>query len=148
MRVFVAGASGAVGRLVPQLVERGHDVVGTTGGPRRWRRSQMLGAEPVVLDPPDPPAVLGAVRAVRPDAIAHEATALAGLNDLKHFDRSFALTNQLRTAGTDALVAAAREVGVDRFVAQSFAGLADRPCRGPGSAARGRIRSTGNPSRP
>ena len=123
MRVFVAGASGAVGsRLVPQLVERGHDVVGTTRSAEKLRKVAELGAEPVVLDLLDPPAVLEAVRTARPDAIAHEATALAGLSDLKHFDRSFALTNRLRTEGTDTLLAAAREVGVDRFVAQSFAG--------------------------
>lgn len=139
MRVFVAGASGAVGsRLVPQLVERGHDVVGTTRWAEKMEKVAELGAEPVVLDLLDPPAVLGAVRAVRPDAIAHEATALAGLNDLKHFDRSFALTNQLRTAGTDALVAAAREVGVDRFVAQSFAGW-------PTARVEGRVSSEEDP---
>jgi nucleoside-diphosphate-sugar epimerase len=123
MRVFIAGASGAVGsRLVPQLVERGHEVVGTTRSAEKTATVAELGAEPVVLDLLDPPAVLEAVRAARPDAIAHEATALTGLSDLKHFDRSFAPTNRLRTQGTDALLAAAREVGVDRFVAQSFAG--------------------------
>ena len=81
-----------------------------------------LGAEPVVLGLFDPAAVRTAVAAARPDAIVHQATALAGLSDFKHFDRSFAATNRLRTAGTDSLLAAARESGVARFVAQSYAG--------------------------
>jgi nucleoside-diphosphate-sugar epimerase len=123
MRVFVAGATGAVGsRLVPQLVERGHEVVGTTRSAGKADRLTGVGAEAVVLDLLDHHAVQDAVAAARPEAIVHEATALAGLADLKHFDRSFAETNRLRTEGTDALLAAAREVGVSRFVAQSFAG--------------------------
>jgi nucleoside-diphosphate-sugar epimerase len=80
------------------------------------------GAEAVVLDVLDPHAVREAVAAARPDAVVHQATALAGMSDFKHFDRSFAQTNRLRTEGTDALIAAARETGVGRFVAQSFAG--------------------------
>jgi 2-alkyl-3-oxoalkanoate reductase len=123
MRVFVAGASGAIGtRLVRQLVERGHEVIGSSRSPEKAERLRGLGAEPVVLDVLDPAAVQNAVAAARPDAIVHQATALAGLSDFKHFDRSFAATNRLRTAGTDALLAAARESGVTRFVAQSYAG--------------------------
>jgi len=123
MRVFVAGATGAVGaRLVPQLVERGHHVIGTSRSREKAARLAARGAEPVVLDLLDPRAVRDAVAAARPDAIVHEATALAGLSDLRHFDRSFAVTNRLRTEGTDALLAAAREAGVGRVVAQSFAG--------------------------
>jgi nucleoside-diphosphate-sugar epimerase len=121
MRVLVAGASGAIGaRLVPQLVAKGHTVVGTSRTPEKADRLRALGAEPVMLDLLDPSAVREAVLAVRPEAIVHQATALAGLTDFKHFDRSFALTNRLRTEGTDALLAAAREAGVRRFVAQSF----------------------------
>jgi nucleoside-diphosphate-sugar epimerase len=123
MRVFVAGATGAVGsRLVPQLVEQGHEVIGTSRSPEKadWVRAQ--GAKAVVLDVLDPEAVRNAVEAARPDAIVHQATALAGMTDFKHFDRSFEQTNRLRTQGTDALLAAARETGVARFVAQSFAG--------------------------
>ena len=123
MRVFVAGATGALGsRLVPQLAERGHEVIGTSRSPEKAARLRRLGAEPVALDLLDPRAVRDAVAAVRPDAIVHQATALAGLSDFKHFDRSFAQTNRLRTEGTDALLAAAREVGVGRVVAQSYAG--------------------------
>ena len=123
MRVFVIGATGAIGsRLVPQLVERGHEVIGTSRSADRAERLRAEGAEPVVLNVLDPEAVLEVVAETRPDAIVHQATALAGLTDFKNFDRSFAETNRLRTAGTDALLAAARDVGVDRVVAQSFAG--------------------------
>jgi 2-alkyl-3-oxoalkanoate reductase len=121
MRVFVAGASGAIGsRLVPQLVERGHDVVGSSRSREKSDRLTALGAEPVVLDLLDPDAVRKTVTQVRPDAIIHEATALSGLSDLKNPDKAFAQTNRLRIAGTDALLAAAREADVSRFLAQSF----------------------------
>ncbi len=122
MRVFVAGASGAIGaRLVPQLLERGHEVVGTSRSTEKSKLLRSQGAEAVVLDVLDPRAVREAVVAARPDAIVHQATALAGLSDFKNFDRSFAQTNRLRTEGTDALLAAAREAGIQRIVAQSFA---------------------------
>lgn len=123
MKVFVAGASGAIGsRLVPQLVERSHDVIGTSRSPAKASRLRALGAEAMVLDLLDPPAVREAVRAAGPDAIVHQATALSGTDDIKHFDRSFAPTNRLRTEGTDALLAAAQDVGVRLFAAQSYAG--------------------------
>ncbi len=123
MRILVAGATGAVGaRLVPQLVSRGHEVIGTSRSPAKAERLRTQGAEPVVLDLLDRTAVHEAVAAARPDAIVHEATALAGLSDVKHFDRTFAQTNRLRTDGTDALLAAGRGAGVMQIVAQSFAG--------------------------
>lgn len=122
MRVLVAGASGAIGtRLVPQLVERGHEVIGTSRTPRNADRIRRHGAKPVALDLLDPAAVRKTVLGAEPDAIVHEATALTGLADFKHFDRTFHLTNRLRTEGTEALLAAAREAGVTRFVAQSNA---------------------------
>ena len=122
MRVFVAGASGAIGtRLVSQLVDRGHDVVGTHRSPGNAERLRSVGARPVQLDLLDREAVRRAVLEAEPDAIVHEATALSDISDFKHFDRTFAQTNRLRTEGTDALVAAAREAGVRRLVAQSFA---------------------------
>jgi nucleoside-diphosphate-sugar epimerase len=112
MRVFVAGASGAIGtRLVTRLVERGHEVIGAS------RRGT------VALDLLDAGAVRAAVLAARPDAIVHQATALAGARFSRRLDRTFAATNRLRVEGTGALVAAARDAGVDRFVAQSFANL-------------------------
>jgi nucleoside-diphosphate-sugar epimerase len=121
MKVFVTGATGAIGtRLVPQLVERGHEVVGTTRSQERAKRLIELGAQPVVLDVLDEGAVGEAVATAQPDAIVHEATALSEAIDFKHLDQSFAQTNRLRTAGTDALLAAARAAGVERFVAQSY----------------------------
>jgi nucleoside-diphosphate-sugar epimerase len=123
MRVLVVGATGAVGsRLVPMLVRQGHHVVGTSRTPHKAARLRSMGAEPATLDALDPQAVKDTVLAARPDAIVHQATALAGMTDLKHFDRSFAATNRLRTEGTDALLAAAGEAEVGRFVAQSYAG--------------------------
>jgi len=122
MRVFVAGATGAIGtRLVPKLVTAGHEVIGTSRSMDRAQRLHALGAEPVTLDLLDRRAVREAVLAAKPDAIIHQATALTGLSDFKHFDRSFHQTNLLRTEGTEALLEAAREAGVGRFVAQSFA---------------------------
>jgi 2-alkyl-3-oxoalkanoate reductase len=122
MRVFVAGASGANGsRLVPQLIERGHEVIGTSRSPANAEHVRALEAEPIVLDLLDPRAVRKAVLESEPDAIVHQATALADARFSRNLDRSFAQTNRLRTEGTDALLAAAREAGVRRFIAQSFA---------------------------
>jgi nucleoside-diphosphate-sugar epimerase len=124
MRVFVAGASGAIGsRLLPQLTARGHHVVGTFKSPDHANRVRALGAEPIALDLLDPAAVRNAVREAQPEGIIHEATALADIRFGRNFDRAFAQTNRLRTEGTDNLLAAARELGVGRFVAQSFASM-------------------------
>jgi 2-alkyl-3-oxoalkanoate reductase len=124
MRVFVAGASGAIGtRLVPQLLERGHEVIGTFKSPRKAERLHALGAQPIRLDLLDPRAVRKAVVEAEPDAVVHQATALADVRFSRKFDRSFAETNRLRREGTDALLAAAREAGVRRFVAQSYASM-------------------------
>jgi 2-alkyl-3-oxoalkanoate reductase len=122
MRVFIAGASGAIGtRLVPQLVDRGHEVIGSSRSPEKAEHIRALGAKPVALDLLDRAAVRRVVLDAAPDAIVHQATALADLSFSRNFDRTFAETNRLRTEGTDALLAAASEAGVDRFVAQSFA---------------------------
>jgi nucleoside-diphosphate-sugar epimerase len=122
MRVFVAGATGAIGtRLLPQLVDRGHEVVGTSRSAGKAEQIRALGAEPVALDLLDRAAVRRAVLEAAPDAIVHQATALSDLTFTRNFDRTFAMTNRLRTEGTDALLGAAREAGVERFVAQSFA---------------------------
>src|SRR5262245_27531621 len=124
MRVLVVGASGAIGmRLVPQLIERGHEVIGSSTSPRSGERVRPLGAEPIVLDLLDAAAVRTAVLEAEPDAIVHQATALANARFGRNFDRTFAQTNRLRTEGTDNLLAAAGEAGVSRFVAQSFASM-------------------------
>ena len=123
MRIFLAGATGAVGRrLLPMLVGAGHDVVGTTRSPRRARAVEAAGAEAVVLNALDRDAVLSAVAAAKPDVVIHQLTALAGPAKLRRFDDYFAQTNRLRTEGTDNLLAAARAAGTRRFVAQSYTG--------------------------
>ena len=123
MRVFVAGAAGAIGtRLVPQLVAHGHQVTASTRSPDKVDRLRGLGAQPVVVDGLDAPGVREAVARAEPEAIVHQMTALAGKADLRNFDRWFATTNQLRTAGTEHLLAAAEAAGVGRFVAQSYTG--------------------------
>ncbi len=122
MRVFVTGASGAIGsRLVPQLIDAGHEVVGTHNSQRSAERLRALGATPVLLDVLDARAVREAVLESEPDAIVHEATALANVKFSRNQDKVAAATNELRTTGTDALLAAAREAGARRFVAQSVA---------------------------
>jgi nucleoside-diphosphate-sugar epimerase len=132
MKVFVAGATGALGKqLVPRLVAAGHEVVGMTRSEQRAGLVRDLGAEPAVADALDPDAVGAAVSAARPEVIVHQLTALSGSLDIRHFERSFARTNRLRTEGTDILLSAARAAGVRRFVAQSFAGWPNARTGGP-----------------
>jgi nucleoside-diphosphate-sugar epimerase len=119
MRVFVAGATGAMGKqLVPRLVAAGHDVAGMTSKEANRGLVTELGATPVVADGLDPDQVAEAVGRANPEVIVHQLTAI-GAVDLRHMDRSFALTNRLRTEGTDHLLSAGKAVGVKRFVAQS-----------------------------
>jgi nucleoside-diphosphate-sugar epimerase len=123
MKVLVAGATGALGQqLVPRLVANRHDVAGITRSASKQDALRALGARPIVADALDPDQVARAVAEAEPDVIVHELTALSGVPDMRHFDRDFALTNRLRTEGTDHLLAAGRAVGVKRFVAQSYAG--------------------------
>jgi nucleoside-diphosphate-sugar epimerase len=126
MKIFVAGASGALGaQLVPQLVAAGHQVVGMTRTASNQDRLRALGAQPVVADALDPEAVASVVGAAEPEVIVHQLTALSGkmsIRDARHPERSSMakMTNRLRTEGTDHLLAAGRAVGARRFVAQSF----------------------------
>jgi len=123
MRVFVAGAAGAVGTpLVRQLVERGHQVTATTRHTDKLDRLRGLGATPVIMNGLDAASVGEAVARAEPEAIVHQMTALSGKPDLRHFDRWFRTTNALRTTGTRHLLAAAQAAGVKRFVAQSYTG--------------------------
>jgi nucleoside-diphosphate-sugar epimerase len=122
MRVFVAGATGAIGRqLVPRLVAAGHAVTGMTRSESKQAMLSALGATPVVADALDADQVAQAVARAMPDVIIHQLTAIGAL-DMRHFDRDFALTNRLRTDGTDYLLSAGQAVGVRRFVAQSTCG--------------------------
>ena len=121
MRVFVAGATGAIGRqLVPRLVAAGHEVTGMTRSESKQAMLAELGAVPVVADALDPDQVADAVGRARPEVIVHQLTAIPATLDLRHFDRDFALTNRLRTEGTDHLLSAGQAIGVRRFVAQSY----------------------------
>ena len=125
MRIFVAGATGAVGRqLVPTLISAGHSVVGLTRTAAKAETIRRMGAEPAVADGLDEQAIRQAVVSARPEIVVHQMTDLTGAIDFRHFDRAFAHTNQLRTRGTDILLAAAREAGARRFIAQSFCGWA------------------------
>ena len=132
MRVFVTGATGALGRhLLPGLVTAGHEVTATTRTPGKVAQLRETGAEPVVVDGLDREAVIAAVRAAAPEVIVHEMTALAGLRSLRNPDKLFAATNELRTRGTDNLLAAAEQAGTRRVVAQGYAGPGpDKPSGG------------------
>jgi len=124
MRVFVTGATGALGRhLVPGLVAAGHEVTATTRTPGKVAQVRAAGAEPAVLDGLDREAVIAAVRAAAPEVIVHQMTALAGgMRSLRNPDKVFAATNELRTRGTDNLLAAAERAGTRRVIAQGYAG--------------------------
>lgn len=123
MRILLTGATGALGRsLLPLMDAAGHQVVGTTRTADKRDLIRRLGGEPLVMDGLDAASVRHAVQSARPETIIHQMTGLAGESDLRKFDRAFAVTNRLRTEGTDHLISAARETGVRRFVAQSFCG--------------------------
>lgn len=132
MRVFVAGASGTIGRrLVRLLATNGHAVVGTTRSADKADVLRRLGAEPVVMNGLDREAVLQAVMSAAPEVVIQQQTALSGKPRMRRFDRTFALTNALRTRGTDYLLEAAQECGASRFLAQSFTGWPNARAGGP-----------------
>jgi nucleoside-diphosphate-sugar epimerase len=123
MKIFPAGATGAVGqRLVPLLISRGHSVTGTTRTPNKAADLRAAGAEPVILDALDRDAVLRAVALAKPEVVVHQLTALSNFFDLRRLDEGLAVTNRLRTDGTDYLLAGAREAGARIFIAQSYTG--------------------------
>jgi nucleoside-diphosphate-sugar epimerase len=132
MKIFVAGAAGAIGRqILPQLAARGHQVTATTRSPGKAAILRELGAEPVVIDGLDAVAVGEAVARAEPEVVIHQMTSLARSFNLRNFDKMFAVTNQLRTEGTDHLLAAAVAAGVRRFVAQSYTGWSNTRSGGP-----------------
>jgi 2-alkyl-3-oxoalkanoate reductase len=127
MKIFIAGASGAIGsELVAQLVARGHAVVGTTRSAAKTGALRALGAEPVIVDALDPDSVADVVAKAEPEVIVHQLTALNGPMKMRNVKRMAAATNRLRTEGTDHLLAAGRAVGVRKFVAQSNYALLER----------------------
>jgi nucleoside-diphosphate-sugar epimerase len=140
MRVFVTGATGALGRhLVPGLVAAGHEVTATTRTPGKVAQLREAGAEPVVVDGLDREAVIVAVRAAAPEVIVHEMTALADMRSFRNPDKLFAVTNELRTRGTDNLLAAAAQAGTRRVIAQGYAGP------GPDKPAGARLKTEEDP---
>jgi 2-alkyl-3-oxoalkanoate reductase len=123
MRVFVAGATGVIGQyLVPGLIAVGHDVTASTRSPLKANQLKGQGATPVIVDGLDREAVLKAVTAAQPEVIIHQMTALTNLKSFRNLDKQFAVTNDLRSAGTDYLLEAANQAGTRRFIAQSFIG--------------------------
>jgi nucleoside-diphosphate-sugar epimerase len=123
MKIFLAGASGAIGQtLIPLLIQQQHEVFGAFRNPANADRVQRLGATPVILDVLDPQAVNERITQIKPQAVIHQLTAIPARIDLRHFDRDFALTNRLRTEGTRNLITAAINAGTEKFIAQSFAG--------------------------
>jgi nucleoside-diphosphate-sugar epimerase len=123
MNVFVAGATGAIGKqLVPMLVERRHEVTGMTRTPAKQDLIRQMGARPAVADGLDPEAVARAVAEAEPEVVIHELTAIDADSVRRSIDKAFAQTNRLRTEGTDHLLAAAKAAGARRFIVQSFAG--------------------------
>jgi nucleoside-diphosphate-sugar epimerase len=123
MRIFVAGATGVIGQnLLPLLTAHGHQVTATTRSPAKAGQLRALGAEPAVVDGLDAVAVGEAVARAEPEIVIHQMTSLAGAFSLRRFDRVFGVTNQLRTQGTDHLLAAASAAGTRRFIAQSYTG--------------------------
>jgi 2-alkyl-3-oxoalkanoate reductase len=123
MRVLLAGATGALGRrLLPKLIDAGHEVVGTTRSPEKLAALAAAGADGIVMDGLDRASVGDALAGARPEVVIHQLTALATMGNLKKFDEEFAETNRLRTTGTDHLLAASRAAGVKRLIAQSYTG--------------------------
>ena len=140
MRVFVTGATGALGRhLVPGLVAAGHEVTATTRTPGKVAQLREAGAEPVIVDGLDREAVIAAVQAAAPEVVVHQMTALAGMRSLRNPDKQFASTNELRTRGTDNLLAAAARAGTRRVIAQGYAGA------GPDKRSDGRLKTEEDP---
>jgi len=123
MRVFVAGATGVIGQyLVPGLITAGHEVTGSTRSALKASQLKGQGATPVVVDGLDREAVIKAVTAAQPEVIIHQMTALTSMRSFRHFDKEFAVTNELRGRGTDYLLEAAAQAGTRRLIAQSFVG--------------------------
>jgi len=123
MRVFVAGATGVIGQyLMPGLIAAGHEVTGSTRSALKASQLKGRGATPVIVDGLDREAVIKAVTAAEPEVIIHQMTALTSMRSFRHFDKEFAVTNELRSRGTDYLLEAAAQAGTRRFIAQSFVG--------------------------
>jgi nucleoside-diphosphate-sugar epimerase len=122
MRVFLAGATGVIGRrLLPLLLAEGHEVTGMTRSSERVEQLRAAGAEAVVADAFDADALTRVVAEARPDAVIHQLTSIPSRIDPRKMRRDFATNDRLRREGTANLVAAATAAGVTRLLAQSVA---------------------------
>jgi nucleoside-diphosphate-sugar epimerase len=122
MRIFLAGAGGAIGRrLTPLLRAAGHDVVGTTRTADKTAAVAALGAEPVVVDVFDAVALTRALQAAAPHVVMHQLTDLAFAPGTPGYEAGLERNARLRIEGTRNLVAAAKAAGVRRLIAQSIA---------------------------
>jgi nucleoside-diphosphate-sugar epimerase len=122
MRVFLAGASGVIGRrLLPLLRADGQEVIGMTRSQERAEQLRGLGAEAVVADAFDADALRRVVAEARPEAVIHQLTSIPPRIDPRKMKRDFATNDRLRTEGTANLVAAAKAAGAARLIAQSVA---------------------------
>lgn len=122
MRVFLAGATGVIGRrLLPLLLAEGHEVTGMTRSPARVGQLRAAGAEAVLADAFDADALRRVVAEARPDAVIHQLTSIPPRIDPRKMKRDFATNDRLRAEGTANLVAAAKAAGVTRLLAQSVA---------------------------
>jgi len=123
MRIFIAGATGVLGRnLIPRLLQRGHSVVGTSSTKERLQELERMGSEAILMNGLDRESVLRAVSAAQADVVVNQMTALASVQSYRNFDKEFELTNRLRSEGTAYLLEAARQNGVRKIVVQSFGG--------------------------
>jgi nucleoside-diphosphate-sugar epimerase len=122
MRIFLAGAAGAIGRrLTPLLIRAGHEVTGTTRSAQSGQQLERAGVRPAVLDIFDAQAVLDAMRLARPEVVIHQLTDLPREPDQVLISASYPKNARIRTEGTRNLIAAARAASVRRFIVQSIA---------------------------
>jgi nucleoside-diphosphate-sugar epimerase len=122
MKVFLAGATGAIGRrLVPLLLQAGHDVTGTTRSAQSAGELERAGVTPAVLDIFDAPGVMAAVAAAAPAVVIHQLTDLPRERDPALIAASYPKNARIRTEGTRNLIAAAQQAGVGRMIVQSIA---------------------------
>jgi nucleoside-diphosphate-sugar epimerase len=123
MKVFVAGATGVIGRrLVAYLLGAGHDVVALVRTPSKGPVLEKMGARVVVGDALKAKELTEIICTAEPEAIVHQLTAIPPVTNIKKLDEQFSLTNRLRTEAADTMLAAARRTGARRFLVQSFCG--------------------------
>jgi nucleoside-diphosphate-sugar epimerase len=122
MRVFLAGATGVIGRrLLPMLLSAGHEVTGMTRTPAKLDWLRASGAEAILADALDAAAMRAAILNARPDAVIHQLTSLPPRIDPRKIEHDFVLNDRLRSEGTHNLVQAAQAAGAGRIIAQSIA---------------------------